>query len=413
MDRRNLFLATAALALGAALPGCASAGRTAAPVASPTPSPSLPGAGETDPARTSVEALDRIAGSLMSRLAPAPANVVFSPWSIAMVLSMVREGAQGATASELDTLLGTPAPAFGDLLATQGRALTAVNDRLRFGNALWGQTSLNWQAPFLARLASTYQAPLRRSDFIADPQAARREINAWVDSRTAGKIPELLTSDLVSPMTRLILVNAVHFAAPWVTPLTELGTQSFTTVDGRQVAVPTLADTDVRPWYDRGGRRGTALFCEGGDFALVLVQPKTTGPALPLAVFREVLVADTAPVTVQLPAWKLRLRTMLTQVLKDLGVEAAFDPARADFSGMTDDERLCLDWVVHEATIEVNAKGIEAAAATAAGMRAAGAAAEPRELVLDRPFSYALMHVPSSTCLFLGQVADPTQESVQ
>ncbi|MCA0294743.1 MAG: serpin family protein [Actinobacteria bacterium] len=411
MDRRNLFLATAALALGAALPGCASPVRTAAPAASPSSSPSPSGAGDA-PAKNSVDALDRIARKLMGRLAPAPANVVFSPWSIAMVLSMVREGALGTTASELDALLGAPAPTFGDLLATQERALESAADRLRFGNALWGQRDLTWKAPFLARLASTYRAPLHPSDFLADPDAARREINGWVDTQTAGKIPELLTPGLVTSDTRLVLVNAVHFKAPWETPLVEVGTRPFTTADGRQVAVPTLADSEVRPWYDRGGRRGTALFCENRDFALVLVQSKASDAAVPLAVFRDVLLAEVAPVSVQLPAWKLRLRTMLTEVLQDLGVRTAFEGERADFSGMTDDQRLWLDFVVHEATIEVNAKGIEAAAATAAGMRAAGAPVDPKELVLDRPFHYALVHVPSSTCLFLGQVADPSQESV-
>ena len=287
---------------------------------------------------------------------------------------------------------------FGNQLAAQERALDAAGARLRAGNALWGQRDLAWNAAFLARLASAYRAPLHEADFAGASEAARTEINAWVKSQTAGKIPELLTPGLVQPDTRLVLVNALHFKAPWVEPLTELGARPFTTSSGQKLDVPTLGGSDIRPWFDHDGRLGTALFCEGMDFALVLVQPKvaTATAPVPVSVFRDVLAAGVAPVTVQLPAWKLKLRVMLTDILLQLGVRLAFDADRADFSGITDAERLYLDFVVHEATIEVNAKGIEAAAATAAGMRAAGAPAEPETLVLDRPFSYALMHVPNS-----------------
>ncbi len=78
---------------------------------------------------------------------------------------------------------------------------------------------------------------------------------------------------------------------------------------------------------------------------------------------------------------------------------------------MTTQEQLQLGFVVHEALIEVNAKGIEAAAATAGGMVATGALVDPKELVLNRPFSYALMHVATATPLFLGRVGDPSVES--
>lgn len=406
MDRRDLLTLSAALALAAVAPGCSSPG----PGDSPSPGRSAPASTTVTPGPSF--ALGAFAGALLGRLAPAPRNVVFSPWSIAMVLSMVREGAVGATASELDAVLGGPAPGVGDGLAAGARLMQSARGTLRVGNSLWGQQDLTWKQPFLDRLATTYGSPLRRCDYRSAPEPARRDINAWVDQQTKGKIPELLSPGLVKESTRLVLVNALHFQAPWAEPLAEAGRLPFTTGAGSVVSVPTLTGAGVWPWLAMDGLLGTAVPCEGGDFALVVVLPEDPASGTPVggSVFAEVVGAPAVPVSVQLPAWTFRLRVLLTQVLQQLGVVLAFDPDRADFSGMTAQERLFLDFVVHEAVIEVNAKGIEAAAATAAGMAAAGAPLAPERLVLDRPFTYALVHVPTRTPLFLGQVADPTSQ---
>lgn len=400
MNRRDLFTLTAALGVAGLLPGCASGQLWAGP-ANPLPQ------GTDGDASRSAKAIASFATRLFGRLGEG--NVVFSPWSIAMVLAMVREGAVGATAAELDHVLGAAAPQFGDDLATGARAILTGRGELHVGSSLWGQQGLTWQQPFLDRLEGTYAAPLRRADFRTATEPARQQINAWVGQQTAGKIPELLVPGLIDNSTRLVLVNALHFKAPWEQPLVERGSQPFTTAEGA-VSVPTLAGGGIWPWLEKDGVRGTAVPCEGRDFTLAVVLPKDRTASVDATVFGEVLAASSAPVTVQLPAWKFRLKVMLTQALQQLGVRLAFDPNSADFSGMTDAERLYLSFVVHEALIEVNAKGIEAAAATAAGMAAAGAAAEPEHLVLDRPFSYALMHVPTATPLFVGRVADPTVE---
>ena len=81
---------------------------------------------------------------------------------------------------------------------------------------------------------------------------------------------------------------------------------------------------------------------------------------------------------------------------------------RADFSGMTAEEALYISAVVHQANIDVDEKGTEAAAATAVVMRATSAPNDRVELRVDRPFLFALRDVPTGTVLFLGQVVDPS-----
>ncbi len=407
MNRRDLFSLAAAVSAGSLFAGCASAPPSASPSPFATPSPVAPA--EIQPG------LPGFAGQLFGALAPDHSNIVFSPWSIAMVLSMVREGAVGATSSELDTLLGGAAPGYGDSLAAGARAMQSARGTLNVGNSLWGQDGLGWNQPFLSRLETTYHAPLRQTDFEADAEAARQEINHWVAQQTKGKIPTLLDPGMIEDTTRLVLVNALHFKAPWSEPMGELGARSFATSTGHKVMVPTLTGAGSWPWLSTTDASATAIPCEGGDFALVVALPTdpTSRGSVDPSVYGKVLQAPRVQVTLQMPAWKFRLKVMLNDVLKQLGVTLAFDADHADFSGMTVDERLSLGFVVHEALIEVNAKGIEAAAATAGGMAGTGALVDPKELVLGRPFAYALMHVATATPLFLGRVGDPSVESAE
>ena len=92
-----------------------------------------------------------------------------------------------------------------------------------------------------------------------------------------------------------------------------------------------------------------------------------------------------------------------------MGLETAFDPAQADFSalGTAPDGPLYVSSVVHKARIEVNEKGTEAAAATVAGLNGAAAPTDYRELVLDRPFCYAVVDLERGVPLFLGTFERP------
>ncbi len=404
MNRRELLSLAAAVGAGTLLPGCGSTVPSAAPGSS-TPSPVAPY--EIQPG------LPGFGGRLFDALAPDHSNVLFSPWSIAMVLSMVREGAVGETATELDTLLGGAAPGFGDSLAAEARAMQSASGTLHVANSLWGQDRLGWKEPFLARLERTYGAPLRQVDFTTGAESARQDINQWVARQTKGKIPALIDPGLIDAMTRLVLVNALHFKAPWLAPMRELGRRPFSAATGHKVMIPTLAGGGSWSWWESTDCSATAIPCDGGDFALVVALPKdpTSRGSVDPSTYGKVLKAAPVPVALQMPAWKFRLKVMLTGVLKQLGLTLAFDAHRADFSGMTAQERLALGFVVHEAMIDVNAKGIEAAAATAGGMVATGALVDPRELVISGPFSYALMHVATATPLFLGRVGDPSVES--
>jgi serine protease inhibitor len=136
-----------------------------------------------------------------------------------------------------------------------------------------------------------------------------------------------------------------------------------------------------------------------------------------LAAFESTLTADSfaaitgalsdTEVALALPKFGIETKTDLASTLAALGMPSAFDD-RADFSGITTAEQLEISDVIHQANIDVDEKGTEAAAATAVVMRATAMPAEPVTLRVDRPFLFALRDVPTGSILFLGRVGDPS-----
>jgi serpin B len=114
-------------------------------------------------------------------------------------------------------------------------------------------------------------------------------------------------------------------------------------------------------------------------------------------------------VDLTLPRFSIETKTQLGELLRALGMPTAFSDA-ADFSGITTAEQLAISEVIHQANIDVDEKGTEAAAATAVVMRATGMPAEPVTVRVDRPFLFVLRDVPTGAILFLGRVGDPSIE---
>jgi len=119
--------------------------------------------------------------------------------------------------------------------------------------------------------------------------------------------------------------------------------------------------------------------------------------------------AGSKKVVVALPKFTMRCRLLLADQLQKMGMTAAFHAGEADFSDMTGDSSLFLSQVIHEAWVEVNEEGTEAAAATAAVGKAA--AAPPREQPIifqaDHPFLFLIRDTRSGSILFLGRMSNP------
>lgn len=381
--------------------------------------------GSPTAAGAAAAAIDAFGFDLYAKVANGNGNLVFSPASIATALAMAEVGARGETATQMDAVLhvgqgAASGAGFGSLdealAALSGSFRDAAgNDRqvqLRVVNAPFGQSGMHIEQAYLDLLAARYGAGLRLVDYRNDPDGACKLIDDWVGGQTEGRIPKLL--DRLDSDTRLVLVNATYLKAPWQDPFSIDATTSadFTRGDGTRVSVPTMNAASTISYGSGAGWQAVELPYIGGSLAMTIVVPDD------LAAFEKTLdaarfaaiVGALKPATVELslPRFKAETKTDLATVLAGMGMPLAMDPVRADFSGITSDERLFIEKVVHQADISVDEKGTEATAATAVVMAIATAVPSTVKLRVDRPFLFALRDTTTGAILFLGRIFDPS-----
>ena len=212
-------------------------------------------------AATSV--INGLGGRLQVALAAAgdgDANLVFSPASIAIGLSMTSAGAAGDTLAEFEAVLGFADPAIhGEMGALAATLTTSDDGSFTLADSLWVQDGFAIAEPFVTMLTDVYAAPPRQVDFEADPAAAADEVNEWVGAATDQRITELLAADDVTELTRLILANAVHLDADWESPFDPEATapDEFTRSDGTTVSVDVMHQVVNARYGEFDGTQGS------------------------------------------------------------------------------------------------------------------------------------------------------------
>ena len=221
--------------------------------------------------------------------AAGDANIAYSPLSITSVLAMVRTGAEGESATQLDQLLGTPAattpPPPGGRSTASPSAIKDLTGPVQLddgemgsieltnANAMWGQSGVEWQQPFLDDLKTTYDTGMWTVDYVKDPDGARLDINDWVAEHTREHITQLLPEGSITDLTRLTLTNAIWFKAPWPDELDEAGEQPFTTAAGDEVEASMLKAGGQLAYAEGDGWQAASLPYAGDDLAMTLIVP--------------------------------------------------------------------------------------------------------------------------------------------
>jgi serpin B len=451
MPRRLLHLVVAgALLVGCAAPPASSStpspsapSTTAEPISPQTPDPTAtPDAGNVelamadapraeaspDDARAATAGINALGFDLLRLIASEQENAVISPASISIALGMARAGARGITAAEMDAVMrdiGAPESAawlnaLDQALASRSGSFKDGSGEthdltLRIANAPFSQRGMPLEEAYLTALAEAYGAGVRLVDYRSDPDGSRRLINAWVDEQTEHRIEELLPEDSVGALTRLILVNAIYLKAPWLIPFAEEATADgvFTRADGSTVDVPMMSAAHHMAYAAGGGWQAVDLPYVGDKLSMLLILPddptEFTSTLDPSQL--DAIVGALAPVRVELsmPKFGIETQAELKPLLSALGMPTAFDANAADFSGITTAERLHISAVIHQANIDVDEAGTEAAAATAViAELTGGPPPETIELRFDHPFLFALRDIESGAVLFLGAVGDPS-----
>jgi serpin B len=390
--------------------------------------------------------IDDFGFDLLRRLS-ASGNLCASPTSIALALAMVRPGARGQTATEMDKVLyglgaDGQAAEIAALLETLG-SKTLYTDadgiplmpsdspdpanpepavELDIANQAFLQKGMTFEPTYLDQLSTSFAAGIGLLDFRADPDAARAAINKWAADKTKGRIPQILQPGDVNVLTRFALADAIYFKANWKNAFEEGSTQlkPFMTAAGARTSVPTMTLDSYMSYTAGSGFKAVEL--PFGDYdtnmTMTIVVPDDmasfvagmTSAKLAALVKSEA----TFDVELYLPRFSADTRVELSATLAAMGMPTLFSDS-ADLSGITTDEVLKIDKVVHEANIDVVEQGTTASAVTVVTGRAVTGGGEtptpPPHVVLsvDKPFLYLIRDNISGAVLFLGRIDDPSK----
>ena len=350
-------------------------------------------------------------------------NLFVSPYSISTALAMAYAGANGETKAEMAKVLhfAPDDPQLHAKINALKKAITANEERsgfqLRVANRLWGQKDYPFESMFLQTCKTDYGAELGLLDF-KQTEAARQEINKWVEDQTNQKIRDLLAPGILSPVTRLVITNAIYFKARWESTFDKNLTADakFHVSAGNDVDVPLMHQIRKFQYAEADNLQAVELPYGSEELSMVVLLPKDQDGLAAIEKQWTVEQLDAVigklksrRVDLFLPKFKMTSEFSLSDTLKSMGMSLAFSD-RADFSKMSTKESINISAVIHKAFVDVQEEGTEAAAATAVVMTRSSIVVEPTEPATfraDHPFLFVIRHRPTGSILFAGRVQNP------
>lgn len=331
----------------------------------------------------------------------ADENLVISPYSAGVALSMLAEGAEGQTKAEFDKALNNCIFKAEDLGGNDTVVVNSVN-------SLWVDDNFSIRNRYVGLMQKDFDALVTTQNF-SDP-ATIKAINNWCAEHTNGKITEII--DELNPNIVMVLVNALYFNAPWLDPFEE-----YLTVDApfhgsvKESTVRMMSRKAYMNYAEYMGCQLVELPYEGGRYTMYVLLPpenmdmeEVVGYLSEDAYKTALASLQSKEVLLKMPKVKAETSLLLNDSLRDMGIMTAFTSA-ADFSGIAEMGPLALDQVRQKCYVEISEKGTEAAAVTSAQIRMTSARPSSFErMTVDRPFLFFITDIQEDNILFAGRI---------
>ncbi|RMZ48762.1 serpin family protein [Candidatus Marinimicrobia bacterium PRS2] len=372
--------------------------------------------------REIIEANNRFAINLYSQYKSEEGNIFFSPFSISTAMAMVYEGAEGKTAKEIKSVFGFPK--YDNSRRNQySNLLSEINKKdkeyaLKTANALWAQQDFQFLDEYLTTVEKYYGGKTTNLDFKNEPDSSRLIINNWVEDKTNNKIKDLFPKGSIHSLTRLVLTNAIYFKAKWLIQFDadKTSDENFRVNPDKSIKVPMMQPTSQKSTFNYTQNKDLQILempYAGEDLSMLILLPldddievlENSFTIEKLTEWKKSL--RKRRVKIYIPKFKFETKYFMKNTLINLGMPTAFTDS-ADFSGMTGTKDLKIDKVIHQAFIEVNEEGTEAAAATGIGMMMLTSLPPPTPIFkADHPFIFIIQQKDTGNILFMGRVSNP------
>ena len=346
-------------------------------------------------------------------------NIIISPLSISYALSMTLNGANGATRDAMLDALRindiTPEEinsSYKDLTD----ALLTIDKRvlMSIANSVWTENDFKVKDSFIDILTRYYDA--ESEGFDINDESAPGKINAWIEDKTNGLIKDMV--EKLNDNTVMLLINAVYFKGKWQSQFDKDKTvQSlFYKPDGTEITVPMMKQQEDFKVYSGNGFSMAEFAYGQGNFVMDIILPddkdgiasllpQITDPAFKTwanGLYKREL-------NLSMPRYKFGFKKQLKDILTGMGMGIAFTDG-ADFTNIAETPPLLINDVTHQAFIETNEEGTEAAAATIVDIGLTSMPPEPLVFNLDHAFLFIIRETTTNSIIFMGRVSDPLDE---
>lgn len=363
-------------------------------------------------------------------------NVVFSPFSIKLLLTLLYEAAEPGTATQtqLEAALCDPDLNRTRAFYTQfldAAAQTNGDYEFDIGTKMFlDKAHGKLSQTYTDLLEATYRTSFDRVSFNGTKVTTDR-INNWCEKVTRGRITELVTEDMIQD-AELILANVLFLKASWKNsfPDDQTHNRTFHVTDGETVTAEFMNQMDLYDYTDHEqlGAEVLRLPYKGRQFSMNMVLPhrNVTLEALTESLTPTMLdsIAQTfvrEEVTVVIPKFRFNYGTLLNEAIQSLGISDIFtqsaalpllSPTTEQASNGTGKNKIQVSKMLQKAGIEINEKGTLAFAATEIQLvNKFGYDGEPIVFEANRPFLFYILDEETNALLFVGKVTNPTQST--
>ena len=361
-------------------------------------------------------------------------NIFFSPYSLTTALSVVANGSEGQTQSEILNVLSSDSldnlnsfyKNFQNDISSNynGNGRTLSDSNLLLINKNYAANGIN--KDYKKVVEDVYRSTVREADFNGNLEVEKQNISKWVANKTNNFIPNY--QSIVTADTIMDILNVVYFKGDWDIPFKPqyTTTEQFSNKDNTKSSVKMMNQSfknDIK-YYEDSNYKAIELpykRLNGRTVAAMYLVLPFSSSSLNIAdqwaaeslEYKQTFLENirTAPtfygkVYVKLPKFELDIENEIVNNLKLMGVERAFTND-AEFFKMINSTSLKIDNVKHRAKIKVDESGTEAAAVTEVEMLTTSAMPMPeiiKNFYADKPFLFIIKDVQSNVDLFAGVV---------
>jgi len=429
-------------------------------------------------------------------------NVVVSPLSIQLALAALNYGTRGTTRRQIGRVIA------GNLKRQERRQVfKTLTRRLKglhnteystvgrkcqikpvTGIFITQTTTTRGQQNFMQLIKNNLGATVKHCDFHRQPQQCRQMINRWMSQRTQEKLPSIVPQDAITDNTKMILINSMHVKASWGPQMRRHQTKEakFYPLDTKKVKIVEVMETQGRFKYHEDELvKIVGVPTQDKEMTLYVIVPREKDglteveklhlqDGVQLKQLLKQVDQRVRHVGVQLPKFQIKHKIDVRRTLRKQGVTDAFDPLRADFSGITgvsktqqveyedsyrtnnmeeggwstggQETKLHLNKFIHQSTIKITESGITATTGSGSnfeerghnerttpyGRYGHGYGEEEQELnpfeeisgfsrgqissqkmvKANRAFAFVLKHNPTNQLVFVGRVIDAAQKKI-